>query len=295
MFDFTKIKSPIIFRGDEKCAYRDPAVYYENGCFHLFYTYVDNCEDGPYLTVRKSTSRDLINWSEGRDLTVRDKAFNFSSPGNVIFHDGYYYLTLQTYCRENGEKYGNARSRLYTMKSTDLINWEAPQLLKVKGELPFDEMGRMIDPFIIKDIHDEKKWWCLYKQNGVSMSYSYDLENWVYHGKTESGENVCVIEKNGEYLIFHSPKNGIAAMKTRDFVSFEPFGELITLGQSSWDWAKGRLTAGFVLDLTKDENFGKYIMFFHASGPEDEQTMFDFNASIAVAWSDDLISWHYAE
>jgi hypothetical protein len=293
MFDFTASKSPIIFKGDEKCAYRDPAVYYKDGVFYLFFTFVDNCDGGPFLTVRESISHDLINWSEPQELTIRDKGLNFSSPGNVIFKDGYYYLILQTYCRENGEKYGNGRSRIYTMKSPDLINWDEPRLLKVKGDIPEAQMGRMIDPFIINDLCDRQKWWCLYKQNGVSMSYSYDLENWVYYGNTQSGENVCVIEKDREYVIFHSPENGIASMKTQDFVHFEPFGSLITLGQNSWDWARGRLTAGFVLDLTRDDNVGKYVMFFHASGPENEETMFDFNASIGFAWSDDLINWNY--
>ncbi len=295
MFDFNSIRSPIIFKGDEKCAFRDPAVYYRDGVFYLFFTYVDNTEGGPYLTVRESLSRDLVRWSEPRELTPRAKHLNFSSPGNVIFHNGFYYLSLQTYCRENGEKYGNSRCRLFTMRSRDLLNWDQPRLLCVKGDIKEEDMGRMIDPYIVKDLCDRNKWWCLYKQNGVSMSYSYDLENWSFHGHTESGENVCALEKDGEYIIFHSPKNGIATMKTRDFVHFEPFSELITLGQENWDWARGRLTAGFVLDLTKDTDFGKYIMFYHASGPFDEETMFDNFASLGIAWSDDLINWRYPQ
>ncbi len=183
MFDFNRIKSPIIFKGSDKTAYRDPAVYFENGRFYLFCTYVECCEDG--------------------------------------------------------EKYGNQNSRLFTMKS-------------------------------------------------------YDLKNWTYHGKTASGENVCALKKDGEYLIFHSPQNGIGMLRTKDLVNFETFGEIITLGQEDWDWAKGRLSAGFVLDLKNDPNYGKYIMFFHGSGPEDEETMFDHHASVALAWSDDLKLWQWA-
>ncbi len=238
MFDFNRIKSPIIFKGGDKTAYRDPAVYFENGRFYLFCTYVECCEDG--------------------------------------------------------EKYGNQNSRLFTMKSYDLINWEYPELLKVKGDIPLENMGRMIDPFLVQDMNDPKKWWCLYKQNGVLMSYSYDLKNWTYHGKTASGENVCALKKDGEYLIFHSPQNGIGMLRTKDLVNFETFGEIITLGQEDWDWAKGRLSAGFVLDLKNDPNYGKYIMFFHGSGPEDEETMFDHHASVALAWSDDLKLWQWA-
>ena len=293
MVDFSKINSPIILAGSERTAYRDPAVYYENGKFYLFCTFVECFDDGPYLTVVQSVSSDLVSWTAPREITPRDRALNYSSPGNIIKCNGEYILCLQTYCRENGEKYGNQNSRLYTMKSRDLESWSEPEIIKVKGDIPIENMGRMIDPFLINDRDDPKKWWCLYKQNGVSMSYSYDLENWTFHTKTSSGENVCVIDKDGEYLIFHSPHNGIGVMKTKDFVTFENFGELITLGQDSWEWAKGRLTAGFVLDLKNDPEYGKYILFFHGSGPEDEETMFDHHASIGIAWSDDLVSWHW--
>ena len=293
MFDFNKLNSPIILSGSDKTAYRDPAVWYENGKFYLFCTYVECTEDGPYLTTVLSTSEDLIGWSAPRELTVRDRSKNFSSPGNIIKTDEGYILCVQTYCRENGEKYGNANSRIWTMRSRDLENWEEPELLRVKGDVPVEEMGRMIDPFIIRDLKDPKKWWCLYKQNGVSMSYSYDLENWTYHGKTPCGENVCALRDGDSYMIFHSPPNGIGVLRTEDLLNFREEGELITLGQEKWDWARGRLTAGFVLDLRNEPEYGKYLMFFHGSGPENEETMFDHHASIGIAWSDDLKNWIY--
>ena len=104
-----------------------------------------------------------------------------------------------------------------------------------------------------------------------------------------------MLTQEKEYLIFHSPENGIGVLRTADFMSFRDGGERITLGQKRWPWAQGRLTAGFVLDLTKEPLFGKYIMFFHGSGPEDERTMFDHHASIGIAWSEDLKNWHYPE
>ena len=293
MFDFGKIKSPIILAGDECSAYRDPAVYYENGKFYLFCTYVDCSEGAPYLTTVLSISENLTDWSKPRELTARDRSLNFSSPGNVIKTEKGYFLCLQTYCRENGEKYGNDHCRVWTMRSDDLENWEEPRLLRVKGGVPVENMGRMIDPFLVHDLKDDKKWWCLYKQNGVSMSYSYDLENWTYHGKTPCGENVCALRDGDSYLIFHSPPNGIGVLRSENLTDFRAEGELITLGQTSWDWARGRITAGFVLDLKDNPDYGKYIMFFHGSGPEDEETMFDFNASIGIAWSDDLKIWSY--
>ena len=87
----------------------------------------------------------------------------------------------------------------------------------------------------------------------------------------------------------------MGVMQTKDFKSFSEFCPLITLGQEHWEWAKGRITAGFVLDLTKNPEYGKYIMFFHGTGPHDERIDFNTHASIAYAWSYDLRTWHWDE
>lgn len=150
----------------------------------------------------------------------------------------------------------------------------------------------MIDPYLIEDKDEPGKWWCFYKQNGVSMSYSYDLQNWNFHAYTQSGENVCVLVEDDQYILFHSPKNGIAIMRSTDLENWKSWGKLTTLNQESWEWAKGRITAGKVVNLLENKNFGKYVMFYHGSGPltEDEGD-FDKNASIGIAWSDDLLNW----
>jgi len=285
----------IVLKGTDKVAYRDPAVYYDGKTFYLFCTYSDTTDGTAYLTTIECTSRDLIHWTEPVELTPRDTRLNYSSPGNVIHVGDEYLLCLQTYCRENGEKYGNDRSRLWIMRSRDLLHWSEPELIRVKGDIPEEEMGRMIDPYLVQDLQEPEKWWCLYKQNGVSMSYSYDLEHWIFHGHTESGENVCVLPYEDSYLIFHSPQNGIGVMQTKDFKQFSEFAPLITLGQDQWEWARGRITAGFVLDLTKVPEYGKYIMFFHGSGPQDERVDFNTHASVAYAWSDDLKHWYWDE
>ena len=36
------IKSPLIFRGDDKTAYRDPAITYVGGWFHLFFVTIQD-------------------------------------------------------------------------------------------------------------------------------------------------------------------------------------------------------------------------------------------------------------
>lgn len=295
------LASPIIFKGNEKIAYRDPAVLYHQKTFYLFFTMVRVEDSGKvYSYTAMSHSKDLHKWSEIKILTPRDQSLDFSSPGNVIRYKNEWILCLQTYPRpgytvDQMPRFGTGDARLFIMRSKDLKNWSKPELLKVKGPgVSEKEMGRMIDPYLLEDKDEAGKYWCFYKQNGVSMSWSHDLVNWTYSGHTESGENACVLVENNEYILFHSPKNGIAIKRSNDLKSWSDWGNLITLGQSEWDWAKGRITAGVVVNLKDQPRFGKYIMFFHGSGPlTEEEGDFDKNASIGIAWSDDLVQWEW--
>jgi len=297
-----KLTSPILFKGNEQIAYRDPAVLYDQGTFYLFFTYITTEAGKVYSYTATSRSRDLKNWSPVQIITPKNQDLDFSSPGNVIKYKNEWILCLQTYPRPDYEaeqmpRFGNGNARLFIMRSKDLEHWGQPELLKVKGpEVSFNDMGRMIDPYLIEDRSVKGKWWCFYKQNGISMSYSYDLVNWTYFGKTASGENPSVLYKNGEYILFHSPKNGIGIKRSADLEHWTDWGQLITLGQENWPWAKGRLTAGTVVDLNDNRQFGCYLMFFHGSGPlTEEQGDFDKNSSIGIAWSKDLINWNWPE
>lgn len=296
------LKSPILFAGDDHTAYRDPAVLFQNGTFFLFFTLVEIEPDGLiYMYTATSKSTDLVHWTNPHKLTVKNQSLNFSSPGNVIRYRDEWLICLQTYPRPGYAsaqmpKYGNQAARLYFLRSKDLENWSEPELLKVKGpDVAVGDMGRMIDPYLVEDKDEPGKYWCFYKQNGVSMSYTHDFKNWTYSGHTESGENVCVLTDNHEYTLFHSPSNGIGIKKSKDLKTWEDWGTLITLGQAGWPWAKGRITAGAVIRLSKNLN-AKYLMFFHGSGPLTEtQGDFDKNASIGIAWSNDLINWDWPE
>ena len=288
------IPSPIIFRGDATTACRDPAVVYHDGWFRLFFTLVKTEQDKrPFSYTAWSKSRDLAKWSEPAIITPRDQNLNYGSPGNIIRHGGEWVLCLQTYPRPHGEKYGNASARIWTMRSKDLETWGPPELLRVKGpDVPREKMGRMIDAYLLEDKDEPGKWWCFYKQNGVSMSWSRDLKTWTYAGHTPAGENACVIVDGGEYVLFHSPGNGIGVERSKDLKEWRDEG-VLTLGQKTWPWAQGRLTAGFVLDLRREPAVGKALLLFHGSDfPEnDPRGGFDNFASIGLAWSDDLKAW----
>lgn len=300
--DFSKIKSPIVLRGDSKNAYRDPAALYHAGKFHLFFTLVRTDSDGLiYSYTALSTSSDLQNFSTPKIITPKGQHMNFSSPGNVVRFAGQWILCLQTYPRLNyrrGEKlrWADQTARLFIMRSKDLIHWSGPELLRVKGpDVPVDKMGRMIDPYLIEDKDNPGKWWCFYKQRGVSLSWSYDLKNWTYFGRADSGENVCVLIDRDEYVLFHSPANGIGIKRSKDLKKWRDVNGLITLGQKQWPWAQNRITAGVVLDLRKEPRVGKYVMFFHGGGPGKNKTQdnVDANCSLGIAWSNDLKTWNY--
>jgi len=290
------LKTPVLFAGDATHAYRDPAAFYWNATFYLFFTLVLTEPSGTaYSYVAQSRSRDLLTWTEPRILTPRDKNLDFGSPGDVVRDGNDFVLCLQTYPRPHGEKYGNKDSRIWTIRSTDLEHWTEPELIRVKGpEVPREQMGRMIDPYLLADKDAPHKWFCFYKQNGISISTSPDLKTWTPAGRTDAGENPCVLVDRGEYVLFHSPPNGIGIKRSPDLQQWhdEP---TIYLDQPNWSWAKGRLTAAFVLDLRRDPKIGKALMFFHGSryAETDSRGGFDNHASLGIAWSDDLHTWHW--
>jgi hypothetical protein len=154
-------------------------------------------------------------------------------------------------------------------------------------------MGRMIDPYLVQDKDESGKWWCFYKQRGVSMSTSYDLETWTYFGRADAGENVCVLVEGDEYLLFHAPRNGVGLKRSSDLVRWRDDG-VMTLGQAGWPWAQGRLTAAHVLDLRAEPAVGKYVIFFHGSSPEGvRERETHGRSSLGLAWSEDLVHWEW--
>lgn len=293
---FGSLTSPVLFPGDARNAYRDPAAVYHDGWFWIYFTWVRTEDDGvPYSYVAWSRSRDLVSWSSPVALTARDLNLNFGSPGDVVRYQGEWVMCLQTYPRPHGERYGNGDARVWSMQSRDLMHWSQPEILRVKGpHVPVEAMGRMIDPYLFQDKDVKGKWWCFYKQDGISRSWSSDLVRWTYAGKTEGGENPCVIVDRGEYVMFCSPGNGIAVKRSQDLEHWRDEGTLL-LGQKDWPWAKGRLTAGFVLDLRREPRVGKALIFFHGSRWKegDARGGFDTFASLGVAWSEDLVRWSW--
>ena len=186
-----------------------------------------------------------------------------SSPGNVIRLGDDFVLCLQTYPTPRREdKYGNASARLWTCRSKDLETWGEPELLRVEGpNVPPERMSRLIDPYLFDDRSRSGAWWCFYKKDGrIAYSSSPDLNTWTPRGVAAIGENPCVIVDGNEYVAFSSPETGIGVARSLDLVAWRDCG-LLTLGGQEWDWAKGRLSAGLVLDLRTEPARGKGAAF----------------------------------
>lgn len=300
--DLSKIPDVRFLYGNDSLAYRDPAVLYENGRFYVFCTMVRAESDSIFSYVVQTESEDLVSWTEPRILTARSQRYNFCSPGSVVKYGGEWVMCVCSYPRtdyavDQPIRFGDQTARCYTMKSKDLTSWSVPELLRLKGnDVREEDMGRMIDAYLLEDHNEPGKWWCFYKQNGVSLSYSSDLKNWTYSGHYNAGENVSVIYDGltERYIMMHSPSNGLGLKYSKNLLEWTDDETIITLGQKNWEWARGRLTAGALLDCRNVKGIEKYLMFFHGSGPltETEGDM-DRHCYLGLAWSDDLIHWQW--
>lgn len=279
----------LIFKGNDRFAYRDPACYYFGGAYRLFFT-VSEKEDGyMYNRIGYSQSKDLLNWSEPVIITEKNLNLNFCSPGNIIRRGDEYIMCFTSYpmpFRYEVRDHAGESARLFTMTTTDFESFSEPEMLLVKGDTKAEELGRMIDPYIMEK---DGEYYIFYKQNGVSLSRSRDLKSWEYLGHTEGGENACVVEHEGEYLLIHSPHNGIGFKKSKDLLNWSEYGHTILL-QPDWEWARNRLTAGFAMRAENGFAY-KYILFFHGSENGDPET--HGNASLAVAFTNDFKKFYY--
>jgi hypothetical protein len=148
------------------------------------------------------------------------------------------------------------------------------------------ELGRMIDPFILKK---DNVYHLFFKQNGISYAQSSDLIHWEYMGKRDGGENACVIEFEDKFLLIHSPKNGIAFATSKDLTDWKEY-HFTVLEQNKWEWANERVTAGFAMRM----EFGfwyRYALFFHGSQNVFPET--HGNASLAIAFTNDFKEFVY--
>jgi len=296
--------TPLVLRGDEHTACRDPLIFREGDTFYMFYSYVREEENRLiYWYVAFSKSKDLVNWTAPKTVTPKGQDLNFASPGNVVRACHEWLMGAQTYPivgfkRGDPLRFNDDRARLWLFHSRDLENWGDRELIKVKGpDVGEAELGKMIDPFLLRDRDVPGKWWCFFKQSGwIHCSWSADLKNWkVGTPSIAQGENAQVfVDDRGEYVMIYAPANGIGVKRSRDLVHWRE-EETILLGQKDWPWCETRLTGGYVADFRTVPGVGKYLMVWHSMGPGKQKSDANVNANchLGVAWSDDLKTWHW--
>ena len=281
---------PVVFIGDEKIAYRDPACYYYNGEYHLFFTFSEKKNGYRYNRVGHSVSSDLRIFSEPEFITVKDCAQNYCSPGNVVKYGDEYLICVTSYPMKvpySEKSCADETARLFFIKTKDFKSFSSPERIYPKGRENTNE-GRMIDPFVFEKAKGE--FLLFYKQNGVSVSRSTNLCDWDFIGHTDGGENACVIENDGRYLLIHSPQNGIGIKESYDLKAWKDVG-VYTLEQKQWEWASGRLTAAFAMRAKTACSY-QYIVFFHGSRADSTPETHGA-ASLAIAYTNDFVSYHF--
>ena len=254
---------PIIFSGNEKVAYRDPACIYADGIYHLFFTVSEKQDGYMYNFLAHSESADLKSFTEPKIITERDKNKNFCSPGCVMRIGDRYLICVTSYPMPEPYSvrwYADDTARLYFIETKDFREFSEPKRIYPKGK-DCDDEGRMIDPYLLEDAG---RYLLFFKQNGVSISESHDLENWNYLGRVDGGENACIIEDCGKYTMLHSPENGIGIKTSENLTDWRDEGVFLPK-ESHKPWASGRLTAAFAMKNPKSDAPYKYIVFFHGS------------------------------
>ncbi len=280
-----------ILQGNDRVAYRDPACICVGHTFYLFVTLSVKENGYIYNRIGLSKSTDLIRWSEPVCITEKNLLLNFSSPGNILPLSDRYRIFFCSYpLPDPWETRWTATNdaRLFYMDTQDFVTFSAPTLMHAKGTTKEADMGRMIDPYVFEDAQEKGLYHLFFKQNGVSHSISRDLVHWEYQGHTEGGENACILWKDQQYHLFHSPQNGIGHKVSADLVSWEETG-VQTLRQEQWPWAQGRLTAGFVMEAPAWIPH-RYLLFFHGSR-KDAFPETHGAASIGLCYTDDLYTF----
>lgn len=315
--DLRALPGPVLLAGGARTAYRDPLLHWHAGRFRLFCSVVEAQPEGrDRFHVAVTESRDLLSWSPLRAVTDPADARNFCGPGGIVRRGGRWVLCLSSYPQPNAHD-----ARCWTMASADLNTWQEPRALQLKGpEVPLQHTGRALDPYLFPDKDDPERWWCCYKHGGVllgrphglgfggaqippdalllqsmQLSFSRDLEHWTPYAQTDGEENYCVLADPAadEYVLIHSPANGIGIKRSTDLVHWYD-DCLYTLGQRQWPWAQGRITAGHLLDLRREPQVGRFLLVFHgATRRGRSERAHHGEASIGIAWSGDLMRWHW--
>lgn len=295
MFDLTRLQNPTIDRRPTQ-AVRDPALLVHNEQLWCYYTVAYPSENRYQLTIDGSRSANLQTWTSNPVTPTTEH--NYSSPGNLIHINDEWLMCIQSYPVDPGGQYGNEDSRLWLIRSRNLLNWSAPELINPAGcQGTWTSSTRQIDPYLVQ--HDDA-FWCFYKTSGqLGLIVSEDLQTWreadpsrpvLAAQDTPDGvtvENPCIIPLDGGFAMFFAPcrpGRGVGLAYSTDLLHWQ---DIHYLTLPTLPWANNGPTAAMVLDLR--ETLGVWLMAFHGEQAGEANT---HSAAIAFAWSENLEDWH---
>jgi hypothetical protein len=289
------ISNPVISRGANEAA-RDMALFYERDTLYCFYSSVTKDQQRYQWCLEVTETTDGVNWSPSRRLTT--SKLNFSSPGNIIRHQDEYVMCVQSYPSEDGDGCGTEESRLWLMRSKDLVLWDDPTPMNPEGsQATWTETRRQIDPYIV-EFHG--KFWCFCKTSGqTSLLVSDDLLEWTEASpdrpvlsKDQTSnvghENPCVVQNENEFVMFFSkcgPGRGHGIACSDDLLNWR---DVHYLDFPELPWANNGPSAAMVIDLRQE--IGVWLMAFHGEEIGTEP-LGRWGASIGLAWGETLEDW----
>lgn len=294
MLDLSNVRNPAIDHG-ASVALRDPALLCHDGELWCFYTIASPQDNAYKLSVGVSRSRDMKTWSS--QCVIPDSPLNFSSPGNVLRIGSEWIMCIQSYPVDPGNVWGNENSRLWLVRSGDLISWSQPEPIQPDGCLgAWTTSKRQIDPYLVEYAG---QYWCFYKNSGqIGALISNDLLTWteadpkkpvLSSRDTPDGatlENPCIVTTDEGFAMFFSPcrkGRGIGVAYSEDLLRWQ---DVHYVDFPAMPWADAGVTAAMVLDLRRELNV--WLMGFHGERSDEKNA---HSAAIGFAWSTDMKTW----
>ena len=290
------------------CALRDPAIYYLEGEFHLYFTLVKGLyDDRQSWFIGHTKTPDFIFYSEISCISPK----GYASPGNVFRYKDRYVICYQSYPRTSVAKAPGDECRIFFSYSDDLEDWGDPEIISEEGCVsPWATTGswrrRQIDPYVLV----ENDTCYLFYKGGYHLGLwaSDDLNSWkdltsekplVERGPeswSHGAENPCALKVDDTFYLFYDSTGRYEGKKpnrlhyktSKDLIDWDP-GHAIDLP----DGESRVLSYGapFFIDLR--DSHGLFLAAYHTGG--DRTGSDRYLTDIGIGWSEDFKTWRFLE
>ena len=290
------------------CALRDPAIYYHQGEFHLYFTLVKGLYgDRQEWYIGHVKTADFILFSEISCISPR----GYASPGNVFLHEGHFVICYQSYPRTSLAKTPGDVCRLFFSFSDDLETWGDPEIVSEEGcrsawGLTGSWRHRQIDPYVLVE---GNTYYLFYKGvMHIGLWASDDLRSWrdltpdkplIEKGPeawSHGVENPCVIKVDDTFYLFYvstgkhegRKPNQFTYLTSRDLIRWDA-GRTMHLPRSPL--LRDFYNAPFFIDLR--DALGIFMVTYHVGNSRDSSGR--YLSDLGIGWSEDFKHWQFLE